>query len=325
MTSPVVLLLVAFMAIYACAACPTASQSRECEDALCHSTSVRLLAGQHHEAGQVVISNNEDEVCVSLELQNGWKLRTVNNAVKVHITTSPNQLPTNPGGNLVPGQFCYKSSETGCDGCHTVCFSREAFPQDTLYFAVHADVGNDCDDSCVCASTETAWGEGTPIGKNWAMYVTYEVNSEPCPSNVVICSGSETAYGKAASGSKCFTEFAELSSNNWGWSNLIDVAGDHVLTLFAGAGQCDTSKGAEAGEATISCDNGRVTVDYQFSSGWLSGGCKHYYGTGPLPINPNNGRATVAPGQYESASSPVICNEPYWVIVHCDVEHCAPA
>ncbi|WP_089662213.1 T9SS type A sorting domain-containing protein [Christiangramia echinicola] len=91
------------------------------------------------------------------------------------------------------------------------------------------------------------------------------------------------------------TCFLEDDFNRWGWTNHLTVEDSYDLTLYAGAGQCDRNKGAVAGTATIDYFDDMVTVTYEMV-GYTLTEAHVYIGCTPYPLN--NGKPTVAPGQY---------------------------
>ena len=95
--------------------------------------------------------------------------------------------------------------------------------------------------------------------------------------------------------SQCFITDETVDFNRWGWTNEITSGNSYELTLYAGAGQCDRTKGAEAGTATIDYFDDMVTVTYDMV-GYTLSEAHVYIGCTPYPIK--NGRETVAPGQY---------------------------
>jgi hypothetical protein len=110
----------------------------------------------------------------------------------------------------------------------------------------------------------------------------------------------ETAYAKGA-GAECFIPtFA-----NWGWTNLI-AAGTNGMELWAGAAQCDTSKGTLVGTVDY---NGGVTINLKPGYGYVLQSYRVYAGPTKFPLD-RRGRETVAPGQYYIEDPQV------WLIVH---------
>ncbi|PTX41915.1 putative secreted protein (Por secretion system target) [Christiangramia gaetbulicola] len=117
------------------------------------------------------------------------------------------------------------------------------------------------------------------------------------------CITCETAFAKDASSSNCFDQYPDLipNDNRWGWTNYYSTVGNYSLDLYAGAGQCDISKGALVGEVNI-IDNGDGTIDVQFVAdpGYIMSSVHLYVGCEPLPYKQKgkNYDYTVAPGQY---------------------------
>ncbi len=106
----------------------------------------------------------------------------------------------------------------------------------------------------------------------------------------------ETAYAYYPENSKCFTNISGLASNNWGWSIGKLDNGEYKFDLYAGAGQCDLSKGTTVGTVEVKYLNGTVTVKYKMLSGYAMSETHLYVGSTDTPLK--NGNKTVAPGQY---------------------------
>jgi hypothetical protein len=112
----------------------------------------------------------------------------------------------------------------------------------------------------------------------------------------VQCYIYETAYAKGSSGPVCFIS---QGFSNWGWTNPI-TAGTYVWDLWAGAGQCDTTKATLVGSVTVVYSGGYVTVTYNVNSPYLLKNTHVYAGTTPFPqvLQGKKLVNTVAPGQY---------------------------
>jgi len=124
-----------------------------------HAETVRLVAGQHYDAGLVTVIADGDLITITIGTENGWVLEETH--VYVGLT---------PPKKAAPGQFPYKHEKlNGATADSYVIDTPDVGAEcgDDLYVAVHAVVvgeGNEYGE-------ETAWGEGDPIreGKNWAM------------------------------------------------------------------------------------------------------------------------------------------------------------
>ena len=86
--------------------------------------------------------------------------------------------------------------------------------------------------------------------------------------------------------------------NRWGWTVKLPGEGTYIFDIYAGAGQCDLSKGTLVGTAEVNYSGGTVSVDYNINDGYEINEIHTYAGVDPVPSNPNNNKPTVAPGQY---------------------------
>ena len=102
----------------------------------------------------------------------------------------------------------------------------------------------------------------------------------------------ETAYGF---GDTCFLD---LGFSRWGWTiGTLEAQTDtFTFDIYAGAAQCDTSKGTLVGNLTVTYDGSTAVVTYTMNSGYTMSETQLYVGNDNLPSD--NGSPTVAPGQY---------------------------
>lgn len=105
------------------------------------------------------------------------------------------------------------------------------------------------------------------------------------------------AFKTAPSYVRCFLD---LGFNRWGWTNG-PVGLEHDVTyyfIYAGAGQCDVSKGTFVGQLVIfNNGDGTLTVYTDLEPGYGLSEAHLYIGTDPLPKD-NQGNPTVTPGKY---------------------------
>ncbi|WP_167614507.1 T9SS type A sorting domain-containing protein, partial [Maribellus sediminis] len=105
-------------------------------------------------------------------------------------------------------------------------------------------------------------------------------------------------------GSRCFLDEPDTAIfNRWGWTNRIKVGQDsvYVMDVYAGAGQCDLSKGTWVGTVTLSFDGSTMHVFYDLEDGYVISEAHIYAGYEMYPVRTNGkhkGEYTVAPGQY---------------------------
>jgi len=96
---------------------------------------VRLIAGQHFEAGTVEMRSEDGKTYVTLRTNKTWKL------VETHVHVADNLGEfTNPAGNPVPGQFRYKDEQLPMVEQWTYEVTDSMPASGTVYVAVHAVV-----------------------------------------------------------------------------------------------------------------------------------------------------------------------------------------
>ncbi|MDR8390251.1 hypothetical protein NC796_03805 [Aliifodinibius sp. S!AR15-10] len=130
--------------------------------------------------------------------------------------------------------------------------------------------------------------------------------------------GDETAFAvktKSVGGEKavdrdystCFDEeiIENVSFANWGWTNgpISENSGEIKYDIYAGAGQCDLSKGTLVGELTVKYSGGTFTATYKMTetspySGKTYTMTETHLWVGSEPYPTQNGKYTVAPGHY---------------------------
>lgn len=104
----------------------------------------------------------------------------------------------------------------------------------------------------------------------------------------------ETAFAFGGDPNDCFLM---NGFSNWGWSNGPLSEGHYEFDVYAGAGQCDISKGTLVGDVTIDYLNGEAIVLYNMDAGFTMSETHLYVGNDMFPTN-KKGSYTVAPGQY---------------------------
>jgi hypothetical protein len=95
------------------------------------------------------------------------------------------------------------------------------------------------------------------------------------------------------------TCFSQYGFDRWGWSIYLPGTGTYTFPVYAGAGQCDITKGTYVGDVTVVyASNGTVTFTYDFEQGF-SASETHFYAGKTTVARDNKGKPTVAPGQYK--------------------------
>lgn len=212
---------------------------------------VRLLAGQHYEAGTVTVGNDYDNLYVTYETTNGWKMKGL------HLFVGDcDKLPTNKPGNLVPGQFPYKVSFDMLKTIYTFVIPLEELPE-CYCVAAHAEVVK-LDSEGEVIQRETAFGEGERVGKNWFMKFGFCIQAcdEEPPGEEDMCWKEETAWGNGA---------RYVKKGNWAmYTPYYDEDGEINSPVKLLAGQHH-----EAGEIVFSpITDGKVTITITLKDGW---------------------------------------------------------
>jgi hypothetical protein len=135
-----------------------------------------------------------------------------------------------------------------------------------------------------------AWGKSNT--KYPGYYFDYCV--QDCNPPLGAC---ETMYAYGDSYAQCFIGLPELTSKKWGWTNGPLAEGTYEFDIWAGAGQCDLSKGTHVGTLDVEYSGGQVTVTYTMFDDYSMTETHLYVGNDILPKSKNN-KYTVAPGQY---------------------------
>jgi hypothetical protein len=160
-------------------------------------------------------------------------------------------------------------------------------------------------DATFTYTKDFAWADygadlcGDYVYDNTATIVETEQSDSATLKVNVQCYTYESAWAKG--GDDIANSFCDNGFSNWGWSNLIGPREYDGWTLWAGAGQCDTSKGMDVGTVDVVYDGyGYVVVIYNVDSPYILEETHVYVDYGMFPLNA--GGPTTAPGQYYNAS-----------------------
>jgi hypothetical protein len=275
-----------------------------------------LLAGQTTNVGDVcaeVIDNGESELlCITYTTTDGWELIETHTWLGEYLT----DMPQTRKGNPIPGQFPDNSGDISGSTTYTACFDLNQFGTEggtvnlcnkLLYAAAHAAVGRDTDGDGVYDQTETAWGDGDRMVDrgNWATRFTIQLT----------CGGGgqltgQTAFAYGCDDATCFLDLTDEDGSGfhrWGWSNGPLGMGTYYFDIYAGAGQCDLSKGTLVGLLTVDYDGSTATVTYN-TCGTYTMDEVHLYVGNEMLARDVNGEYTVAPGQYPYIDDDIATN-----------------
>lgn len=127
-----------------------------------------------------------------------------------------------------------------------------------------------------------------PRNRRQPVIITIPLECEPEP----VC---ETAFARTNDGSNCFLD---NGFNRWGWSiGPLAEGTEGTYEIYAGAGQCDISKGTLVGTVDVSYVGGNVTVTYNIDEAFTVSETHTYAGNAMFPVD-KKGKPTVAPGQF---------------------------
>lgn len=109
----------------------------------------------------------------------------------------------------------------------------------------------------------------------------------------------ETAYAFGGDQNDCFLNLG-IGISNWGWSNgPISSPASLSWPIYAGAGQCDITKGIKVGTLTVSYAGTTATITYTLDSPYKLTATHLWVGNGTTAYLPyKNGKYSSAPGQF---------------------------
>ena len=259
---------------------------------------VTLFAGQTVDAGSMIVENDANNLYVTFSTTDPWLLSETH----LHVADSLAGIPTNKKGNPQIGNFDYQRSydPLGTEDTYVIPKVNLSLDEnDAIVIAAHAVVVQ-VDDSGTIIENETGWGAGDRFVDrgSWATYFQYTWQD---------CGGgdddskTETAFAYNDEFATCFIgadfdgDGVDDGFNRWGWSNGALAEGSYTFDIYAGAGQCDLSKGTYVGQLTVDYSNGVANVTFTTFSLYNMVETHLYVGNEPLA---RNGEYTVAPGQY---------------------------
>jgi hypothetical protein len=224
-------------------------------------------------------------------------------------------MPVNKSGNPQIGLFPYKSGDITGSTTYSIVipFTTLNFScpgPDDYFVAAHAAVRKPLSGGTF--QTETGWGDGQRLVQrgNWAMYNMIYISCDQAPPKPV-SSATETAFAFDGDQSGCFQNYSAFidNPNRWGWTNGTYGTGNYSWDIYAGAGQCDITKGTKVGVLTMNYTGTTATVTYSLSGTNPSTGLPYslkevhlYVGSEEFPRD-KQGDYTIAPGQYPKKAS----------------------
>lgn len=131
------------------------------------STTYQLLSGQTIDAGELLVTNDKENLYVTYMTSDGWKID------ETHLYVGNLEgLPTNNSNTPEPGQFPMKGNH---DGLTTVTYTipLSSLNRDCYIIAAHSSVSKTGNGGS--GSSETSWSDGTkfPNTTRWGYYSEY--------------------------------------------------------------------------------------------------------------------------------------------------------
>jgi hypothetical protein len=161
-------LAIALTVVVGCSVSATPAAADVCGTPMSSS----LIAGQHFTAGSISVYNDAVNIYVKYDTLAPWLLSDAH----VAVANSLAGLPQTKTGNPIPGRFAYSATYDPEVTSYTFAIPYAGLftPGERLFVAAHAAVQAPRDQG----GSQTAWGEGPGFpGSNWAMYLTYRVQS----------------------------------------------------------------------------------------------------------------------------------------------------
>jgi len=266
-----------------------------------NSYCTELMAGQSTDAGSVCATVDGDFLKVTYTTEGGWQLTETH----LWVGTQWGQMPQTRTGNPKIGNFPYNSGSLIGATTYTVSVDLKTFGLNSsmsqcdalnLFIAAHAALRRTNGDGTY--QTETGWGDGVSLVErgSWAEGFAITIS---CYSDTPPPTGYryETAFAFGGSAATCFIGSAYVTTNRWGWTNGPLAVGSYTFDVYAGAGQCNLTKGTKVGTLAVAYGGSTATVTFSMLAGYVMDETHLYVGSEPLARDVNN-EYTVAPGQY---------------------------
>jgi hypothetical protein len=274
----------------------------------CGETTWTLTAGQTIDVGSVTVSNDANNVYVTYTLT--YPDATFGN-LHAWVGNSLLNLPANPQGIPVPGQFCQADGGACADATGLTSYTFTIPFADLnivdasqvcglpLFVVTHAEVNVDSDGDGT-AEQQTAFGGNTPgTGPRWWFYGQYQVCCDSGNPDPVTC---QTAFAKGGwvwtTDRKSNPESLpslRLTKNRWGWAINLTSMGHSEYPIYAGAGLNNIANGTLVGRLYVDWDGTFASVRYEMNAGYDMEEV-HLYAADGSPL-------TIAPGQYGNLDS----------------------
>lgn len=241
--------------------------------------------GETFTAGTFTIGNDENNLFALFEAAPGYELRSTALYVGPESGIPGDWIdPTTHTGRFYPEMFNYETTHD---------------PAVMEYMITHdLSLLDDCFAVVAVAKVKLPGGGIDIVSaksnmKTLAFYFDYCKQECETPPPFTGC---ETAYAYGEDLATCFIDIPGVNSNNWGWSNGPLDEGTYSWPIYAGAGQCDITKGTLVGNLDVVYSGGICTVTYNVYSNITLDETHLYVGNDILAKKKN--KYTTAPGQF---------------------------
>lgn len=245
--------------------------------------------------GTLTVGNDATKLYLTYALNNGSNYFI--NGVIYYVGPQSN-LPAVPNGvynwMTLPSTFPQQWYATG-EKSNTIAIDLSTLPECFVVVAFarislsNTTISNDPTLMYISARPDAPIAS-TGLKNHYGYYLTY------CKQSCTLVGKCETAYAFGGDPADCFLTLPGVTSNNWGWTNGPISAGTYNWPIYAGAGQCDVSKGTQVGILNVVYDGSKAKVTYTLNAGNKLTATHLWVGNAILPKK--NGVFTTAPGQF---------------------------
>lgn len=117
------------------------------------ATTADLIAGQHIDAGDVVVWNDSNTLYVKYVTADGWSLTETH----LHVASSLGGIPQTKKGNPIPGKFDHNTEHAPAVTDYLYTIDLDSNTGDKLYIAAHAVVCREVEGDTAALYTATLW------------------------------------------------------------------------------------------------------------------------------------------------------------------------
>jgi len=216
-----------------------------------NSKTVAFLAGQHIDVGDIIISNDDNNLYITYDLEGGnWWLKETHLFVGNY-----DAIPFNGGGNPKIGHFPYHGDH-GQTQNYVFTIPLDKL-EDCFEIIAHAEVVQIEGGQTIGSETAFGIGDGEFPGSRWGWYISH------CEQECDACMDGFAFNLADTAKSTCFIDDG---FNQWGWTNefvyselknyQLNNTSNYQIPIYANAQVCDYTKSMEIGYLEINVHGG---------------------------------------------------------------------